>query len=315
MLTPKAGSVRFLKSFGTWLGTALVLLSILVACSGVAQSAPPVATPTVQVGLTPFGPRPILPVPTNQANVPADGIQGPANFLLSTPFQFTSLNGTTTDDAGTPTPIASDTLEAGVRSEFKHLLFVIDNKNNVNVYSPGSTTPTKASVARRTDGGFEISYTQMANSELGVAAISFDGVLNKNQITVGYQQQYSPALTSGGTESNIAVIFQAQVQWVPAVQIPTAPQNGQFTFTSDRKIALSWTAGQHASSYDVYRLIPNEDQQFQLIATVHGTAYTDASADAWQNAHSSVGINYGIFAVGPTGVENPSGIPINPATS
>ncbi len=70
-------------------------------------------------------------------------------------------------------------------------------------------------------------------------------------------------------------------------------------------VALSWSAGQHASRYDVYREVTNVDQQFQLVATVTGTTYTDASATAIKYAHAE-GITYAIFAVGPTGVENPS---------
>lgn len=269
-------------------------------------SAQPSSSPTVQSSAVPEG-----PIPTNVPSV----LHGPTNFILKTPFNFSEVSGSDIDVNGTPTALPDSTVESGITREFQHLLFVVDSSNNVEVYVPGSTSPTKAQVTQRTDGSVEIEYTQTLESDLGVAKTSFDGVVFNGQIYTQYQQDYSPSINTAGDESDVTVAFSTNVQWIPASQIPTAPENARFQFTPNGAIALAWDAGKHAAAYDVYRMIPGEDQQFQLIATVKTTTYTDSSQDAWQNAHSSAGITYGVFSVGTSGVENPSGLPIPVATS
>jgi hypothetical protein len=218
------------------------------------------------------------------------------------------------DDSGVSTPIAQNTVESGVTSELRHLLFIVTNGSDIQIYSQGSTTPIKAQVTQRTDGSVDVGYTQTSNTSLGSVNISFDGTMFHDQIFVHYQQSYTPTITSSEVQSNVTVAFSAKVQWVTPSQIPALPANGRFRFTPTSAVALAWDTGKNAVAYDVYRLIPSQDLSFEFVATVKDTTYTDTSAAAWQNAHTSTGITYGIFAVGPTGVENPVGLPIPVAT-
>jgi hypothetical protein len=319
MVTQNTRNGRAILRIFARLLTAIVLVQIIAGCGTTSQTKSPTPTSTSTPQGQVYGPVPVTV--TGQTSKPAPeatqapGLHGPTNFVLNTPLNFVDVNGTTTDDNGTPTAIDSKTVEDGINQEFQRILFVMDNNGNLNVYNPGTTTPIKAQITQQTDNSAEINYTQTANSALGSAQIEFDGMVTNSQINASYQQDYSPSLTSNGVQSNVAVTFSATIKWVAPDQIPTSPLNGQFQFTNSGGIALSWSAGQHAVAYNVYRIIPSEDQEYQLIATVKGTSYTDPSSDAWQNAHSSGGITYGVFAVGPTGVENPGGIPIHVATS
>jgi hypothetical protein len=187
---------------------------------------------------------------------------------------------------------------------------VVDSSDNVKVYSPG-VTPVAAQIQFNTDGSTAIYYTQTVDSEAGTVSITFNGVLLKDQISATYQQQYTPSMLINALESEVAVTFTTHVRWVAADQIPAAPGNGTYQLTSKGGVALSWSVGQNAVAYDVYRLISDQDQQFQLLATVRGTSYIDNSQKAIQNISSIKGITYAIFSIGPTGVENPGGIVIS----
>ncbi len=213
------------------------------------------------------------------------------------------------DNNGAITPLDANTIKTQITSELKRLLFVVDSGDGVKVYSPG-TSPITAQITQNADGSTAISYQQTVDSEAGSVVITFDGVLLKDHITVTYHQQYSPSILINANASDVLVTLTAAVRWVAANQIPAAPGNGSYQLTSNGGIALSWSAGQNAAAYDVYRLISDRDQQFQLLATVKGTAYTDNSAAAIQYVNSPKGITYAIFSVGPTSVENPGGMVI-----
>jgi hypothetical protein len=303
MMTRDVQGGRYAIRFFAWIGIAIVFLAIIVGC-GTAPQNTSVAT---VVPTTPT--KQPSPAPTIQSI-----LQGKSNFVLDTPFNFSNANGTTTDDNGVSTPIAQNTVESGVTSELRHLLFVVTNGSAIQIYSQGSTKPIKARVTQRTDGSVDIGYTQASNTAVGSTNISFDGTMFNDQIFVLYQQSYSPTIVSSGVQSSVTVAFSAKVQWVTPSQIPAVPANGRFQFRPTRAVALAWDAGKNAVAYDVYRLIPSQDQSFAFVATVKDTTYIDASAAAWQNAHTSTGITYAIFAVGPTGVENPAGLPIPVAT-
>lgn len=262
------------------------------------------ATPTPQAQIT----GPLLPTqtPTSQPSA----LHGPTNFLLSSPLQFSSVNGSTKDGGGTTTQLDANTIEAGINGEFKHLLFVIDSNGGVKVYNPGSTTPITAQITQHTDGSTTIDYTQTSNSEAGSFSLTFEGTLFKDQIMAIYEQQFSPLIISSVAASDVKVAFTAHVRWVSAGEIPATPTNGTYHLTSNGEIALSWSGGQNAVAYDVYRLIPNRDQQFQLLGTVKDASYNENSPIAIQSAHSKQGIGYAIFSIGPTGVENPVSIVI-----
>ncbi len=248
--------------------------------------------------------------PTPQPTVPPLALHGPTNFLLDMPFTFASVNGVTTDNNGATTSLDPTTIKTNVTQELRHLLFVVDASNNIKVYSQGSS-PVSAQLTYNDDGSASISYTQTANSDAGSVTILFSGVLSNKQIAVGYEQQYTPSMLINAQPSDIQVSFTATVKWVAPNEIPAAPSNGTSQLTSQGGVALSWSAGQNASAYDVYRQISDLNQQFQLLATIKGTSYNDNSSDAIQNAHATKGITYAIFSVGPTGVENPGGIIIS----
>ncbi|MBO0779218.1 MAG: hypothetical protein J2P37_10365 [Ktedonobacteraceae bacterium] len=308
MITREVGIPGNMRLF-ILLFTLGLLLQTLVGCGADPhdtalpgkQTAPP--TP---VGQTP---EPLSPTPTFSSSA----LHGPTNFLLRTPLNFSSVSGTMTDASGTTTPINANTVKAGITGEFEHLLFVVDSDDNVNVYSPGAASPIAAQVSQLGDGRTDISYTQRTNSETNTITLAFDGVLVRDQIKVAYRQQYSPTITSNTVSSDVTVTFTTRVRWVAANQIPTVPQNGRYQIAPDGGIVLSWSAGHNAVAYNVYRLIPDQDQQFKLLSTVKDTSYTDKSAEARHNARATTGIGYAIFSVGPTGVQNPIDILISVA--
>lgn len=287
------------------LSFVMIWLLLLVTGCDTASSAPaPTETPAVTS--TQQGPasKPAFP-PLRPL-----GLQGPANFLLRTPLDFANVSGSTTDGNGTATPLDTNAIESGINNEFQHLLFMIDSTGGVKVYSPGATTPTTAHITQNNDGSTALAYTQTTNSEAGSFSITFDGVFLKDRISVLYEQSYSPLLISSVSASDVNAAFTASVRWVSASEIPAVPANGTYRITSSG-IALSWGAASNAAAYDVYRLIPSRDQQFQFLATVKNPLYNDTSSQAIQNAHATPGISYAIFSVGPTGVENPGDLVIS----
>lgn len=238
------------------------------------------------------------PVPTSAPPVPTSTLQpsalhGPANFLLTTPLNFSSASGATKDNNGAITPLTANAIKTEITGELKRLLFVVDNSDHVKVYSPGAS-PITARVTLHTDGGTTIDYTQVVNSEAGSVTIAFNGVLLKDQMTATYQQQYAPSILINASESAVVVAFTTQVRWIEAKQIPAAPGHGQYRRASNGGIDLSWSAGQNATAYDVYRLISDHDQQFQLLATVKDTSYIDDSAEAMHNVNLTKGITQGL---------------------
>lgn len=224
------------------------------------------------------------------------------------------MNGATTDDNGDVIPLDAQKVKDEVTGELKRMLFVVDSSDNVEVYSPG-VSPLKAQVTFNNDGTTAIDYTQTVDSEAGTISITFVGTLHNNQMTVEYQQQYTPSMMINANASGVDVTFSTDVRWVPANQIPAAPTNGAYQIKSDGSIAIKWSTSQNAVAYDVYRLISDQDQQFQFLATVHNTPYVDDSPQAKQNVQSAKGITYAVFSVGSTGVENPGGLVIPIGTS
>lgn len=294
---------------------AILLLSLLVGCGTDSQNTPLSDKPTTQAGqvsATQPAPTsaPLSPTSTAQPSI----LQGPTNFLLTPPLNFASVSGATMDNSRAITPLDANTIKTQITAELKRLLFVVDSRDGIKVYSPG-TSPVAAQVTQNADSSIAINYQQTVDSEAGSVAITFDGVLLKHQITVTYDQQYSPSILINANASDATVTLTAAVRWVSADQIPAAPGNGRYQLIRNGGVALAWSAGQNATAYNVYRLISDRDQQFQLLATVKATTYTDNSATAVQYVNSPKGITYAIFSVGPTGVENPGGMVIVVATT
>lgn len=309
MLARNRGNTSHVFRVFVLLLAASFLLTLAAGCD--------TASPTLALPQTPaatFSQQgqingPLLPTPT--PTLQPLTLHGPANFLLRTPLDFSNVSGSATDGNGTTTQLDAKTIKDGINEEFKHLLFMVDSNDSVKVYNPGATTPTTVQITQNNDGSTAIAYTQTTNSEAGSFAITFDGVLSKNRISALYEQRYAPLLISSVSASDVTVAFTAPVRWVAADEIPAAPVSGTYRITSSGGIALSWGAGQRAVAYDVYRLIPARDQQFQLLGTVKDPAYNDNSPEAVQNAHATPAIAYAIFSVGPTGIENPANLVIS----
>lgn len=306
---------------------ALLLAQMVVGCGSPSQAqvsassgTPPVTSQqttqtsgpqaTSTPAAVPTGNASAQTTPTPQPTSSSLALHGPTNFLLDTPFTFSTVNGVTTDDNGATTSLNTATVKTQVTQELHHLLFVVDSSDNIKVYSQGAS-PVAAQLGFNSDGTANISYIQTANSEAGTISILFGALLSTKQIEVHYEQQYTPSMLINAQSSDIQVAFTASVKWVAPRDIPAAPSNGTYQMTSQGGIALSWSAGQNAVAYDVYRQISDQDQQFQLLATVKGTSYNDNSSAAITNIHATKGIVYAIFSVGPTGVENPGGIIIS----
>jgi hypothetical protein len=271
--------------------TAIFLSQTLTGC---ADSSPQTKQAPAQKKSV-YGPVALTP------SLAPSALHGPTNFLLHTPFDYSSASGTATDDNGDNTAIDANTIKTGINSELPHLLFEVSRNDAVNVYLPGSATPIQAQVSQRSDGSTAIDYTHTASS----INIAFAAALYKNQIIVKYEQQYTPLITENASATDVQVTFTTSVQWVAADLIPAAPDNGQYQITKNGAISLTWDAGHNAVAYHVYRILPAQDQQFQLLGTVKNTIYNDKSA---QNPKKllTMGIAYAIFSVGPTGIENPT---------
>lgn len=310
MLRQHIGRLRLLAL----LSTAFLLVQLLAGCGNTPRSSAPSSAATSsspQVRQTlPAQPSAAAQATSSTPAAQSSGLQGPTNFLLATPFHFSSVNGATVDDNGATTPLNANTIRTEITGEMQRLLFVVDSDDNLRVYSPGSA-PVAARLTSQSDGSASITYTQTLDSDAGTITIVFSGVLNKGQIAVDYEQQYAPSMLINATPSDVVVAFTTQVKWVAPNQIPAAPSHGQFQMTASGGIALSWLDGQNATAYNVYRQISDQDQQFHLLATVKGTSYTDDSQEAKQHLNDTKGITYAIFSVGPTGVENPGGIIIS----
>ncbi len=287
---------------------AISLLPIVAGCSADSHSISLPGKPTVTQSAQTSGTQPVptsaslLPTSTSQPST----LHGPTNFLLTTPLNFSSASEATMDNSGAITPLDANTIKTQITAELKRLLFVVDSSNSVKIYSPGASS-VAAQVTHNVDGGTVIDYKQMVNSEAGSVTITFDGILLKDQMAATYHQQYSPSILINAMASDVTVTFTTTVRWVAANQIPTAPGNGKYQLISNGGVALSWSAGQNAVMYNVYRLISDRDQQFQLLVTVKDTSFIDNSPEVIQNIHSPKGITYAIFSVGPTSVENPGG--------
>ena len=243
---------------------------------------------------------------------------GATNFLMNNGLSVSSSYGTGMVN-GASSDLSSDTITGGVTSVFLHTLFAEDGNGNITVYTPGNS-PATAQVSQNADGSIGIAYNENTNS----FSSTFSGTLAGDQMTATYSQQTWGGTTlsnddgsyqqfDGGT--NLSATFTATVNWVSSDQIPETPTGGQYQLTSDGGVALSWSPSGNAVSYDIYRMVLGRDTQQLLLTNTTNTSYTDESSDATQNAQTVTGIMYTIYAVGPTGVENPTDVVIAPSSS
>ena len=271
--------------------TAIFFLQMLVGCTDSTSTA---KQSTSKQNTQTYGPVALTPTLAPSA------LHGPTNFLLRTPLNFSAASGTSTDDNGTSTPIDAKTIKTGITAELQRLLFEVNKDDTVNVYLPGASTPIQAQVTQRPDGSTTINYTHEVNS----VTIKFAAALYKDQIIANYEQQYTPLITENANATVVDVSFTTHIKQIADNQIPSAPDNGQYQITTNGEVNLSWDPGHNAVAYDVYRLFPDQDQQFQLLGTVKNTTYNDKTAQVATKI-ATMGIAYAIFSVGPDGIENP----------
>lgn len=232
---------------------------------------------------------------------------GTTYFLLNNSLNFSSASGTGNDNGAT-IQLDQNTVENGVISYFQHALFFVDGSGNVTVYTSGNS-PTAVQTSVNSDNSVNMQYSQSSNSYTD----SFNGTLAGDQMTATYDQQTFGGTTVGGQQytggTDISATFTTTVNWVSADQIPGAPSGGQYQLSSDGGVILSWGAASgNVAGYNIYRMIFTVDNQPQLIATTTDVSYTDESPEAIQNAQTITGMMYEVYAVGPTGIENPADV-------
>lgn len=271
--------------------------------SGSVAVATATATPTPPTATSTPTPLPPTPTPT-----PIVSLQGPTNFILHNTLIFSQASGTGMVNGAT-TQLSSDTVERGVISTFQHTLFVVDSSNNITVYTNSAPSPVQARTSKNADGSVNIGYTHSSNA----GTTTFDGVLTGSQMKATYTTDFIGGTTvngqtfSGGSTSTST--FTTQVQRLSADQIPSAPTNGRYQFTSDGGVSLTWSG--NASGYDIYRFVLTDSRGFQFLTKTSSTSYVDESQTTRNNAQTVTGISYAIYAVGSTGIENPSCITLS----
>ena len=239
---------------------------------------------------------------------------GSTYFMLNNGLSFSAASGTGMDNGATIN-LDPNAVEGSVTTTFQHTIFVQDSSGNITVYSTGND-PVNAQVSQNADGSTSIAYSISGSN----SSDSFNGTLSNGQMTATYQQDFIGGATVGGQEymggTNISATFTAAVNWITADQIPAAPSNGQYQLSSDGGVLLSWSPAQssNVSGYDVYRMVLGVDTQQQFQTTTTDTSYSDESSEAIQNAQTVTGVMYTIYAVGPSGIENPEDVVIYAAS-
>lgn len=270
--------------------------SVSIAAAATATPLPPTPTSISTPTPTPLPPTSIV------------SLQGPTNFILNNTLTFSQASGTGMVNGAT-TQISSDTVERSVIATFQHTLFVVDSNNNIIVYTDSSPSPVQASTSKNADGSVSIRYTKSSNA----GTTTFDGTLAGNQMKATYTTDFISGTTvngqtfSGGSTSTST--FTTQVKWVSASQIPSAPTNGRYQLTSNGGVSLTWSG--NAPGYNIYRFVLTDSRGFQFLAKTSSNSYLDESQTTINNAQTITGISYDIYAVGPTGIENPSGITLS----
>lgn len=231
-------------------------------------------------------------------------------FILNNTLNPSNASGTGIAD-GASIQLDPSVVEGSVTDTFQHTLFAVDSSGNITVYSAGNS-PVAAQVSQNGDGSEYIEYNESSNT----VTASFTGTMANGQMTATYQQQALGGNVVGGQEyiggTDITESFTTTVNEVTADQIPASPSNGQYQLSSDGGVLLSWApaTSDNVSGYDVYRQILGTDSLPQLQTMTTDTSYTDESPEAIQNAQTATGILYTIYAVGPTGIENPQDVEI-----
>lgn len=242
-------------------------------------------------------------------------------FILNNTLNFSNENGTgstsyqnnqTGDGASSSSQLSTQTIDDGITANLQHTLFAQDGQGNITVYTPDNAS-VAAQVNQNSDGSTAIQFTDST----GNVTVNFNGTLSGDQMTATYSEQTMGGAVvddqefAGGVD--ISANFTTTVNWVTPDQIPGGPSNVQAQLTGDGGVSLSWSPSQssNVASYDVYRYLVGVDAQPQFLANVTNTSYSDESSEAIQYAQSIAGIEYYVYAVGPSGAESSSYTSIN----
>jgi hypothetical protein len=266
------------------------------------------SVPTLALTATPLPSASETPVPTSvPLSTPVAGLHGPTNFLLSNTLNFSSASGQGIVNGAT-LQLSQQVIEQGVTTEMQRTLFVVNSSNNILVYPNGASSPLQAQVSQNADGSTSIRYTHSSQS----GTSTFNGTLTGNQMNATYSWEFLSGTTVGGQTfsggNNATSTFATPVRWVASNEIPSPPTSARYQLTSDGGVALTWIPGNSGGTvkYNIYRFVLTDSRGFLLIASTSGTSYTDESTVAKSNAQTITGLAYAIYAVGTTGVENPT---------
>lgn len=291
------------------LALSLIMCSVLAACG----DTPPIQTskPTpIAAATTPTSPP--APAPTETialvSTTAGTPLTGPINFIANKTLNFSSASGTSIVNGAT-TQLSETQVEDGVTDVMHHVLFEVNSNTNIKVYTPTPPSPTQAQVGQNADGSTSIRYTHTTKSGI----TTFNGKLLGDQLSGTYASSSMSATRvnnqdfSGG--NNSTATFTTPVTWITSEQLAAPPTNGRYQITPDGGVALTWTPGAASAlvkQYNIYRFVLTDPNGFQFLASTQGTSYTDSSTIARNNAQTITGMAYAIYAVGSSGVENPT---------
>jgi hypothetical protein len=204
---------------------------------------------------------------------------------------------------GAQVQLSSDTVEQSIASVFRSTLFVTTSSGTMTVYSPG-WSPVTARLAGNSDGSYSIAYSEQSAN----ATASFNGTLQGTQISGSYQREGAGGNVVYGQENvagtNYGGSFTAPVTWVSASDIPGPPSGLQIQ-ASNGALVLNWSpASGNVAGYAIYRLIGLVNSAQTYLSTTQSTSFTDTTALSTAPPAGDE-IFYYVYAVGPTGVENP----------
>jgi hypothetical protein len=208
------------------------------------------------------------------------------------------------DVNGAQIQFSTEQAEEAVANVFQATLFEIESNGTVTVYSPG-WSPVSTTLTQNSDGTYGIAYQEQSSN----STASFNAKLNSSQIGVGYQQEGAGGNFVDGQENvagrNFGGSFTAPVIWVNASNIPGSPTNLQIQ-GENGTLVLNWSpAAGNVSHYVIDRLIGIANSSPVYVSSTTSTTFDDTTALSMTPAGGDE-IFYYVYAVGPTGVVNPT---------
>jgi hypothetical protein len=282
--------------------------------SGTPASSAPAAGGSPTVGTpapTPSSASPTAPASSpSQPPVGATGSvasrlippSGQTSYFVAGQLGFSQAQGVGSVN-GAQTQLTEGAVEQLIASVFRSTLFATTSNGVMTVYSPG-WTPVTAALTNNGAGSYSISYSEQS----GNSTSSFFGTLRGSQISGSYQQEGAGGNVVNGQENiagtNISGAFTAPITWIAADDIPGAPTDLQIR-SGNGAVALTWQAAPgNVDHYAIYRIIGLVNSSQTYLSSTRSTSFTDTTALSLAPSGGDE-IFYYVYAVGPTGVENP----------